>query len=87
MACAVTVLDFTLQLVETGAEDNMLSALLVFSLQYVLVNHEHWKYKLKHARWQVTLKVPFSFTSCFSSVCTPKYSMVLFSIWVFCIWV
>eukprot|EP00268_Persea_americana_P036026 TRINITY_DN35516_c0_g1_i1.p1 TRINITY_DN35516_c0_g1~~TRINITY_DN35516_c0_g1_i1.p1 ORF type:complete len:2020 (+),score=353.46 TRINITY_DN35516_c0_g1_i1:707-6061(+) len=53
----ISVLDFTLQLVETGAEDNMLSALLVFSLQYVLVNHEHWKYKLKHARWQVTLKV------------------------------
>lgn len=59
-----SVLDFTLQLVETGAEDNMLSSLLIFSLQYVLVNHEHWKYKLKHARWQVTLKVPF--TGCFS---------------------
>lgn len=50
------VLDFTIQLVETGFENDVVLALLVFSLQYVLVNHEIWS-KVKHARWKVTLKV------------------------------
>ncbi|OVA06310.1 hypothetical protein BVC80_8889g25 [Macleaya cordata] len=53
----LNILDFTMQLVETGAEDDIVLALVVFSLQYVLVNHENWKYKLKHVRWKVTLKV------------------------------
>ncbi|CBI37915.3 unnamed protein product, partial [Vitis vinifera] len=26
-------------------------------IPYVLVNHEYWKYKVKHVRWKVTLKV------------------------------
>ncbi|XP_026395785.1 uncharacterized protein LOC113290379 isoform X2 [Papaver somniferum] len=52
----LSVLDFTMQLVESGAEDDCVLALVVFSLQYVLVNHENWKYKLKHVRWKVTLK-------------------------------
>lgn len=52
------VLDFTMELVQTGVENDVVLALVVFSFQYVLVNHEYWKYKLKHARWKVTLKVP-----------------------------
>lgn len=53
----ISVLDFTKQLVETGDENDFALALVVFSLQYVLVNHEYWKYKVKHVRWKVTLKV------------------------------
>lgn len=52
-----TVLDFTMRLVETGLEDDSVLALVVFSLQYVLVSHEFWKYKVKYARWEITLKV------------------------------
>ncbi|KAL5561138.1 hypothetical protein UlMin_030885 [Ulmus minor] len=57
--CPLTtaVLDFTIQLMETGFEDDTVFALIVFSLQYVLVNHEFWKYKVKHTRWTITLKV------------------------------
>ncbi|XP_061362673.1 uncharacterized protein LOC133306382 isoform X2 [Gastrolobium bilobum] len=54
---AISVLDFTIQLVETGVENDALLALIIFSLQYVLVNHEYWKYKMKHIRWKITLKV------------------------------
>ncbi|KAK3195082.1 hypothetical protein Dsin_026392 [Dipteronia sinensis] len=53
----ISVLDFTLELVKTGLENNFVLALVVFSLQYILVNHEYWKYKVKHVRWKVTLKV------------------------------
>lgn len=52
------VLDFTMELVQTGVENDVALALVVFSFQFVLVNHEYWKYKVKHARWKVTLKVP-----------------------------
>lgn len=51
------VLDFTMQLVRTGVEDDVVVSLIVFSLQYILVNHEYWKYKVKNTRWKVTLKV------------------------------
>ncbi|XP_077246551.1 nucleoporin (DUF3414) isoform X2 [Tasmannia lanceolata] len=64
----ISVLDFTMQLVETGVEDSMVSALVVFCLQYVLVNHEHWKYKVKHSRWKVTIKVLEVVKSCIKSV-------------------
>ncbi|KAF3434642.1 hypothetical protein FNV43_RR21727 [Rhamnella rubrinervis] len=53
----ISVLDFTMQLMETGFDSDAVLALVVFSLQYVLVNHEYWKYKVKHTRWRVTLKV------------------------------
>lgn len=53
----LAVLDFTLQFMESGVKNDAVLALIVFSLQYVLVNHEYWKYKLKHTRWRVTLKV------------------------------
>jgi len=46
-----------MQLVEARLENDLVLALVVFSLQYILVNHEYWKYKVKHARWKVTLKV------------------------------
>ncbi|KAJ1422124.1 hypothetical protein SESBI_13251 [Sesbania bispinosa] len=54
---AISVLEFTIQLVETGIENDALLALIIFSFQYVLVNHEYWKYKMKHIRWKITLKV------------------------------
>ncbi|XP_031379573.1 uncharacterized protein LOC116194815 isoform X2 [Punica granatum] len=53
----ISVLEFTNQLVESGLESGAVYALLVFSLQYILVNHEYWKYKVKRHRWRVTLKV------------------------------
>ncbi|KAK9129506.1 hypothetical protein Sjap_009993 [Stephania japonica] len=58
-SCSLTTaaLDLTMQLVEEAADDDITATLVVFFLQYVLVNHEHWKYKLKHGRWKVTLKV------------------------------
>nr|GMD96941.1 mitogen-activated protein kinase kinase kinase 1-like [Ipomoea batatas] len=42
--------------VRTGAENDIVLALVIFSIQYVLVNHEFWKYKVKHARSKVSLK-------------------------------
>ncbi|XP_048429704.1 uncharacterized protein LOC103966258 isoform X1 [Pyrus x bretschneideri] len=53
----ISVLDFTLHLMETGLKNDAVLDLIVFSIQYVLVNHEYWKYKVKHTRWRVTLKV------------------------------
>lgn len=50
-----------MSLLDTGLETDTVLALIVFSLQYVLVNHEFWKYKVKYARWKVTLKVLSSF--------------------------
>lgn len=52
-----SVLEFTMKLVESGMENDAVLALLVFSLQYILVNHEFGKYKAKHLRWKVTVKV------------------------------
>lgn len=54
---AVSVLDFILQLVKTGLEDDAVLSLIGFSLQYIFVNHEYWKYKAKSVRWKVTSKV------------------------------
>ncbi|XP_050107709.1 uncharacterized protein LOC126586808 isoform X1 [Malus sylvestris] len=53
----ISVLDFTLHLVETGLKNDAVLDLIVFSIQYVLVNHEYWKFKVKHTLWRVTLKV------------------------------
>ncbi|GMH23663.1 hypothetical protein Nepgr_025506 [Nepenthes gracilis] len=53
----ISVLDFTVQLLEAGVENDFVFALVVFCLQYVFVNHEYWKYKVKQDRWMVTLKV------------------------------
>ncbi|XP_047333534.1 uncharacterized protein LOC124937067 [Impatiens glandulifera] len=64
----LSVLDFTMQLVETGAENDIILSLVIFSLQYVLVNHEHWKYRVKQARWKVTLKVLDVVKKCVESV-------------------
>ncbi|XP_078448301.1 nucleoporin (DUF3414) isoform X2 [Wolffia australiana] len=57
--CSLTiaVLDFSKQLVEIGSENDLLSSLLIFALQYVLVNHENWNYKYGSDRWKVSLKV------------------------------
>ncbi|XP_074569458.1 uncharacterized protein LOC141826101 [Curcuma longa] len=63
-ALAVSVLNFTVQLVENGIEDNLVSSLVVFSLQYIFVDHMQWKYKTKYSRWKVTLKVFELMKSC-----------------------
>ncbi|CAI9104717.1 OLC1v1003448C1 [Oldenlandia corymbosa var. corymbosa] len=57
--CSLTlsVLELTIQLVEMGLETDMVFGLVLFSFQYVLVNHEIWNYSTKHMRWEVTLKV------------------------------
>ncbi|CAH2075851.1 unnamed protein product [Thlaspi arvense] len=49
-------LEFTMQLVEGGMENDVVLALIVFSLQYILVSHEFWKYNHGNMRWNVTLK-------------------------------
>ncbi|KAL1190225.1 hypothetical protein V5N11_016615 [Cardamine amara subsp. amara] len=53
----ISVLEFTMQLVEGGLENDVVFALIVFSLQYILVSHEYWKYNHGNMRWKVTLKV------------------------------
>ncbi|KFK30471.1 hypothetical protein AALP_AA7G265400 [Arabis alpina] len=53
----ISVLEFTMQLVEEGLESDVVLALIVFSLQYILVSHEYWKYNHGNMRWNVTLKV------------------------------
>ncbi|KAL8088107.1 hypothetical protein AgCh_038031 [Apium graveolens] len=53
----ISVLDFTMQLVEIGVENDVVLALVVFSIQYVLVNYEYWKYKVKDVCWKVMLKI------------------------------
>ncbi|XP_010555238.1 PREDICTED: uncharacterized protein LOC104824773 isoform X2 [Tarenaya hassleriana] len=52
----ISVLEFTMQLVEVGLENDVVLALVVFSLQYILVSHEYWKFKEGNMRWKVTLK-------------------------------
>ncbi|KAL3621352.1 hypothetical protein CASFOL_036264 [Castilleja foliolosa] len=72
--CSMTlsVLDFTMNLLETGLETDTVLALIVFSIQYVLVNHEFWNYKVKHARWKVTLKVLEVMNKCISLLTSCK---------------
>ncbi|XP_021775850.1 uncharacterized protein LOC110739698 isoform X1 [Chenopodium quinoa] len=53
----ISVLEFTQQLLGAGVENEFSHALVMFCLQYVFVNHEYWKYKVKQDRWNVTLKV------------------------------
>ncbi|XP_073009852.1 uncharacterized protein [Typha latifolia] len=67
--CLLTtsVLDFIIQVLEKGAEDSVLSALIEFFLQFVLVNHMHWKYK-KHSRWKATLKILELLRSCIKTI-------------------
>ncbi|KAF8013563.1 hypothetical protein BT93_I1419 [Corymbia citriodora subsp. variegata] len=63
----ISVLEFTMKLVESGLENDTVLALLVFSLQYILVNHEFGKYKAKHLRWKVTVKVLELMRTCIMS--------------------
>ncbi|XP_040384027.1 uncharacterized protein LOC102721481 isoform X2 [Oryza brachyantha] len=58
------VLDFALQVLRKGAAaDDIISSFIVFSVQYIMVNHMNWKYK-KHSRWKITLKVLDLVMSC-----------------------
>ncbi|XP_024962200.1 uncharacterized protein LOC112502498 isoform X4 [Cynara cardunculus var. scolymus] len=75
---AVSVLEFTIQLLEKGIENDFLLALVIFSIQYVLVNHEYWKYKVRHFRWKVTLKVlEFVKTCILSTSHSPKLGEIV----------
>ncbi|XP_065865698.1 uncharacterized protein [Euphorbia lathyris] len=75
---AISVLEFTLQLLETRSESDFVLALIVFSLQYILINHEYWKYKVKHVRWKVTLKVLEVMKTCIMSISySGKFSMAI----------
>ncbi|XP_038706390.1 uncharacterized protein LOC120001936 isoform X2 [Tripterygium wilfordii] len=65
---AISVLHFTMQLLEAGLENDFLLALIAFTVQYILVNHEYWKYKVKHARWKVTLKALEVIKTCIISI-------------------
>ncbi|KAL8137142.1 hypothetical protein V2J09_003143 [Rumex salicifolius] len=47
----IDFIDFTMQLLGAEVDHEFVLAL------YVFVNHECWKYKVKHDRWKVTLKV------------------------------
>ncbi|CAH8305541.1 unnamed protein product [Eruca vesicaria subsp. sativa] len=75
----VSVLEFTMQLVEGGVENDVVLALIVFSLQYVLVSHESWKYNHGHMRWDVTLKVIEVMKTClrFSKFSTKLKDVIL----------
>ncbi|WCJ39807.1 hypothetical protein M5689_020767 [Euphorbia peplus] len=75
---AISVLEFTLQLLETRSESDLVLALIAFSLQYILINHEFWKYKVKHVRWKVTLKVLEVMKTCIMSTSySAKFSMAI----------
>ncbi|XP_062205788.1 uncharacterized protein LOC133907725 isoform X2 [Phragmites australis] len=54
---AASVLDFSIQVLRKGATaDDIILASIVFSVQYIMVNHMNWKYK-KCSRWKTTLRV------------------------------
>lgn len=75
----ISVLEFTMRLVEGGVENDVVLALIVFSLQYVLVSHESWKYNHGHMRWNVTLKVIEVMKTClrFSKFSTKLKDVIL----------
>lgn len=83
-----------MQLLGAGVENDFVHALVMFCLQYVFVNHEFWKYKVKQDRWNVTLKVCtfclsvfkvlncdsiFLYSPCQCSFCSKKAN-ILFSL-------
>ncbi|XP_021988826.1 uncharacterized protein LOC110885447 isoform X1 [Helianthus annuus] len=75
---AVSVLELTFQLLQKGIENDFLLALTVFSIQYVLINHEYWKYKVRHSRWKVTLKVLDVLKTCIVSIShSPKMGEII----------
>ncbi|KAF8646124.1 hypothetical protein HU200_065970 [Digitaria exilis] len=52
-----SVLDFAIQVLRKGAAaDDIISPLVIFSVQYIMVNHMNWKHK-KYSRWKTTLRV------------------------------
>lgn len=58
MICYIfLVLDFAIQVLRKGAAaDDIISSFIIFSVQYIMVNHMNWKYK-SYSRWKITLKV------------------------------
>uniref|UniRef100_A0A0E0IPK8 Uncharacterized protein n=1 Tax=Oryza nivara TaxID=4536 RepID=A0A0E0IPK8_ORYNI len=38
-----------------AAADDIISSFIIFSVQYIMVNHMNWKYK-SYSRWKITLK-------------------------------
>ncbi|KAH9696845.1 hypothetical protein KPL71_023355 [Citrus sinensis] len=74
----IEVLDFTMQLLETGVENDLVLSLVVFSLQYLLVNHEYWKYK-ETLIWKIGSTFPVGATAGFNShlLATSVYANML----------
>ncbi|XP_073292764.1 uncharacterized protein [Primulina huaijiensis] len=64
---SLSVLNFTMKLLDTGLENDSVLALIVFCIQYVFVNHESWTFKVKHTRWNVTVKVLEVMKKCIQS--------------------
>ncbi|XP_010446393.1 PREDICTED: uncharacterized protein LOC104729180 isoform X2 [Camelina sativa] len=75
----ISVLEFTMQLVEGGLENDVVFGLVVFSLQYILASHEYWKYNHGNMRWKVTLKVIEVMRTClrFSKLSTKLRDVLL----------
>ncbi|KAH9696842.1 hypothetical protein KPL71_023355 [Citrus sinensis] len=78
MTGRTSVLDFTMQLLETGVENDLVLSLVVFSLQYLLVNHEYWKYK-ETLIWKIGSTFPVGATAGFNShlLATSVYANML----------
>ncbi|KAJ1262529.1 hypothetical protein BS78_09G115200 [Paspalum vaginatum] len=54
---ATSVLDFAIQVLQKGgASDDTIAPLIVFSIQYIMVNHMNWQHK-KCSHWKTTLRV------------------------------
>ncbi|XP_073159038.1 uncharacterized protein [Henckelia pumila] len=64
---SLSVLDFTMKLLDSGLENDSVLALIVFCIQYIFVNHESWTFKVKHTRWNVTVKVLELMEKCIQS--------------------
>uniref|UniRef100_A0A0E0QWC8 Uncharacterized protein n=1 Tax=Oryza rufipogon TaxID=4529 RepID=A0A0E0QWC8_ORYRU len=43
-----------------AAADDIISSFIIFSVQYIMVNHMNWKYK-SYSRWKITLKCSFAY--------------------------
>ncbi|KAG8095470.1 hypothetical protein GUJ93_ZPchr0012g19950 [Zizania palustris] len=76
-----TVLDFAIQVLQKGAAaDDTISPFIVFSVQYIMVNHINWKYK-KYSCWKITLKVFNLIKGCIQAKSlSPKLGCIIWEI-------
>lgn len=83
------VLDFAIQVLRKGAAaDDIISPLVIFSVQYIMVNHMNWKHK-KYSRWKTTLRVKLliflMFIQYYDIIALLPVNLVLFLSFLFCI--